>query len=60
MPHHSQLMFDKYGGDKNIVKFEGEHNSPRPLFFYDSAVIFLMGTLQVDSLLTEHNKMTDE
>ena len=53
-------MFDKYGGDKNIVKFDGDHNSPRPLFFYDSAVIFLMGTLQVDTLLTEHNKMDEE
>lgn len=48
LPHHSEQMFEKYGGDKNIVKFEGDHNSPRPGFFYDSAVIFLMGTLQVE------------
>ena len=53
-------MFDKYGGDKNFVKFEGDHNSHRPMFFYDSAVIFLMGTLQVEHLLTEENKMNAE
>ena len=59
-PHHSQQMYEKYGGDKNIIKFEGDHNSPRPQFFYDSAVIFLIGTLQVEQLLTEDTKMSRE
>lgn len=36
-----------YGGDKNIVIVEGDHNSPRPKFLYDSAAIFLLTTLQV-------------
>lgn len=52
-PHHSEQMFQKYAGDKNIIKFEGDHNTHRPLFFYDSAVIFFIGTLQVEQLCTE-------
>ena len=52
-------MFAKYGGDKNFIKFDGDHNSQRPLFFYDSAVIFLIGTLQVEALLNENNKMNE-
>jgi len=39
-PHHAQQLFEKYAGDKNIVKFEGDHNSGRPKFFHDSALIF--------------------
>lgn len=59
-PHHSQQMFAKYGGDKNFIKFDGDHNSQRPMFFYDSAVIFLIGTLQVEALLNEKNRMNEE
>jgi hypothetical protein len=44
-------MFDKYAGDKNIIKFEGEHNSKRPMHWYDSAVIFLIEAMQVKQLL---------
>ena len=40
-PHHSQLIFDEYAGDKNVVRFEGDHNDIRPGFFLDSACIFL-------------------
>ena len=40
LPHHSEEMYNKYAGDKNIVRFDGDHNSSRPRFFFDSAVIF--------------------
>ena len=53
-------MYEKYAGDKTIIKFEGAHNSPRPVFFFDSAVIFLIGTLQVEQMLTESNMMNEE
>lgn len=33
-------------GDKNIIKFEGDHNSPRPQFYYDSITIFFYNVLQ--------------
>lgn len=46
-PHHSQQIHDLYAGDKNIVLVEGDHNSPRPSFLYDSVFIFLQTYLQV-------------
>lgn len=44
-PHHAVELHKAYAGDKNLVKFEGDHNSPRPNFFYDSVVIFFYNTL---------------
>ncbi|KAL4418794.1 hypothetical protein ABPG77_010203 [Micractinium sp. CCAP 211/92] len=49
--HHSERLFQAYGGDKNFVTFEGEHNSVRPDFFYDSALIFLLQALRVEQLV---------
>lgn len=57
LPHHTQDLFDKYAGDKNIVKFEGDHNSPRPDFFFNSVVIFFHNTMQVEYLCREDNKI---
>ncbi|KAG6758919.1 hypothetical protein POTOM_035382 [Populus tomentosa] len=45
-PHHSQSIFEAYMGDKNIIKFEGDHNSPRPQFYFDSINIFFHNVLQ--------------
>jgi hypothetical protein len=47
MPSHSQRIHEKYGGDKNLVLVEGDHNSPRPRYLYDSISIFLQQTLQI-------------
>ena len=44
-PHHSDDLHAKYAGDKNMIKFDGDHNSPRPEFFYNSATIFFFNTL---------------
>lgn len=44
---HSQQIHDLYAGDKNMVLVEGDHNSPRPSFLYDSVFIFLQTYLQV-------------
>ncbi|CAL5395580.1 unnamed protein product [Camellia sinensis] len=44
-PHHSDRIFDAYVGDKNIIKFEGDHNSPRPQFYFDSINIFFHNVL---------------
>lgn len=43
----SQKIHDAYAGDKNIVLVEGDHNSPRPNFLFDSVYIFLQNYLQV-------------
>ncbi|KAJ1432258.1 Alpha/Beta hydrolase protein [Ochromonadaceae sp. CCMP2298] len=44
---HSELLHAAYGGDKNLVIVDGDHNSPRPRFLYDSIGIFLATTLQI-------------
>lgn len=59
-PHHTQTLYEAYAGDKNLIKFEGDHNSSRPDFFNNSAVIFFINTLQVNFLLTEETKMSEE
>lgn len=33
-------------GDKNIIKFKGDHNSPRPQLYYDSVCNFFCNVLQ--------------
>jgi hypothetical protein len=57
LPHHTQDLYDKYAGDKNVVRFEGDHNSPRPDFFHNSVVIFFHNTLQIEMLCREDNKL---
>ncbi|XP_020267262.1 uncharacterized protein LOC109842790 isoform X2 [Asparagus officinalis] len=44
-PRHSDRIYKSYAGDKNIIKFEGDHNSPRPQFYYDSVSIFFYNVL---------------
>ena len=53
LPHHTDDLFAKYAGDKNIIKMEGDHNSPRPKFFLDSVTIFFYNVLQCESLLCD-------
>mmetsp|Transcript_20821 Transcript_20821/g.49641 ORF Transcript_20821/g.49641 Transcript_20821/m.49641 type:complete len:405 (-) Transcript_20821:311-1525(-) len=45
---HSELLYEKYSGEKNFVTFEGDHNSHRPLFFHTSVVIFFHNVLQLE------------
>lgn len=42
-------------GDKNIIKFEGDHNSPRPQFFMDSLTIFFHNVLKPPESVQEDN-----
>jgi hypothetical protein len=49
-PHHGKSIFEAYGGDKNLVEVEGDHNSDRPHFMYDSINIFFKNTLQVEEI----------
>jgi hypothetical protein len=29
-PHHGEVLFKNYSGDKNLIRVEGDHNSERP------------------------------
>ncbi|KAI3456623.1 hypothetical protein Pfo_013286 [Paulownia fortunei] len=49
-PGHSDAIFKSYAGDKNIIKFEGDHNSSRPQFYYDSVSIFFYNVLHPPQL----------
>ncbi|KAL5972321.1 hypothetical protein ACLOJK_041574 [Asimina triloba] len=49
-PHHSDRIYQCYAGDKNIIKFKGDHNSHRPQFYYDSVSIFFYNVLQPPKL----------
>lgn len=46
-PHHGKKLFEAYAGDKNILKVEGDHNSERPNFMYDSVSIFFHNSFLV-------------
>ncbi|XVF26264.1 hypothetical protein REPUB_Repub13aG0283900 [Reevesia pubescens] len=45
-PHHSDLILKSYAGDKNFIKFDGDHNSSRPQFYYHSVSIFFYNVLR--------------
>eukprot|EP00008_Paramoeba_atlantica_P013909 CAMPEP_0201475458 /NCGR_PEP_ID=MMETSP0151_2-20130828/886_1 /ASSEMBLY_ACC=CAM_ASM_000257 /TAXON_ID=200890 /ORGANISM="Paramoeba atlantica, Strain 621/1 / CCAP 1560/9" /LENGTH=366 /DNA_ID=CAMNT_0047855559 /DNA_START=192 /DNA_END=1292 /DNA_ORIENTATION=- len=47
LPHHSNDIQKKYGGESNLIQVEGDHNSERPSFCIDSITIFLHNTLLV-------------
>lgn len=47
--HHSEKLFLAHGADsKNFVAFEGDHNSPRPDYWYENGLTFLLSTLLLD------------
>ncbi|GFR51828.1 hypothetical protein Agub_g14291 [Astrephomene gubernaculifera] len=48
---HAEALHAAYAGDKNLIRFEGDHNSRRPQFFYNSVSIFWHNTLQLEHLL---------
>ncbi|TVU32932.1 hypothetical protein EJB05_24697 [Eragrostis curvula] len=51
-PHHCDNIHLAYGGDKNIIKFEGDHNSPRSQSYYDAVSIFFYSILHPPQLPT--------
>jgi len=53
-PHHAKELHEAYGGDKNFVMAEGDHNSARSKFFMESVAIFFFNTLQCDKLPHQH------
>ena len=54
-PKHAEEIFHAYAGDKNIVKFPGDHNSRRPDFFLDSCIIFMHNAMIHDGSTVAHS-----
>mmetsp|Transcript_13668 Transcript_13668/g.29626 ORF Transcript_13668/g.29626 Transcript_13668/m.29626 type:complete len:577 (-) Transcript_13668:46-1776(-) len=44
---HSLSLHDAYAGDANMIVVDGDHNSTRPRFMFDSVSIFLEACLQI-------------
>jgi hypothetical protein len=40
---------------KNLVRFKGDHNHPRPAFFYSSVCCFFHQQLKLDEVLLGGN-----
>lgn len=50
-PHNSEQLCSAYAGSKNKVKFEGDHYTPHPNSFFETALNFFKVTLYLDTLL---------
>ncbi|CAL1352011.1 unnamed protein product [Linum trigynum] len=55
--HHSDIIFKSFAGDKNMIKFNGDHNSSRPQFYYDSVSIFFFNILHPPQITTSSRKL---
>lgn len=44
---HSLSLHDAYAGDANMIVVDGDHNTQRPRFMFDSVSIFLQACLQI-------------
>jgi hypothetical protein len=45
-PRHAEAIHADYAGDKNLITFDGDHNSNRPAFYFGSCGIFLHNCLR--------------
>ncbi|KAK0598278.1 hypothetical protein LWI29_033230 [Acer saccharum] len=59
-PRHSDLIFNSYSGDKNIIKFDGDHNSSRPQFYYDSVSIFFFNVLHPPQISSANSSKVEK
>lgn len=47
-------------GDKNIIKFDGDHNSSRPQFYYDSVSKFFYNVFRPPHLLSDYSSKAEK
>jgi cephalosporin-C deacetylase-like acetyl esterase len=47
--NHGEALYEKYAGEKKVVRFNGGHSGDRPDFFTAVAAIFVKNTLQPSS-----------
>ena len=56
--NHSEDLFSKYSGDKELLVVDGDHNSRRPMHFFDQVSSFLVFSLQIpDSWLLAEGQL---
>eukprot|EP01120_Amphizonella_sp_Union-15-10_P015411 TRINITY_DN7930_c0_g1_i1.p1 TRINITY_DN7930_c0_g1~~TRINITY_DN7930_c0_g1_i1.p1 ORF type:complete len:167 (+),score=39.36 TRINITY_DN7930_c0_g1_i1:39-503(+) len=54
------MLYERYSGDKNLILFDGDHNSPRPGFYFDSVSIFFSNNLLIDADFNGDNAIPPE
>jgi fermentation-respiration switch protein FrsA (DUF1100 family) len=62
---HSKDLFEKYSGPKEIIMFDGNHNSKRPIHVLQIIALFFFDKLKVDSIHTlneiyDNNLISDD
>lgn len=50
LPSHSELMYEKYSGEKLLKRVDCDHNEPRPEYYMHSIAIFFYNTLYCEIL----------
>ncbi|XP_028551061.1 uncharacterized protein LOC110112322 isoform X2 [Dendrobium catenatum] len=55
-----KIRLPKFTGDRNIIKFDGDHNSPRPQFYYDSVSIFFYNVLHPPQIPAEFSSKLEK
>eukprot|EP00984_Skeletonema_dohrnii_P030339 scaffold21743_cov144-Skeletonema_dohrnii-CCMP3373.AAC.5 len=48
---HAEVIHREYAGDKNLVIVDGDHNSPRPRYMVQGAMLFLQACMKVNASL---------
>jgi len=48
---HAEVIHRHYAGDKNLVIVDGDHNSPRPRYMVQGAMLFLQSCMKVSASL---------
>mmetsp|Transcript_395 Transcript_395/g.650 ORF Transcript_395/g.650 Transcript_395/m.650 type:complete len:228 (+) Transcript_395:1-684(+) len=48
---HAEVIHRQYAGDKNLVIVDGDHNSPRPRYMVQGAMLFLQSCMKVSASL---------
>ena len=48
---HAEVIHREYAGDKNLVIVDGDHNSPRPRYMVQGAMLFLQSCMKVSASL---------
>eukprot|EP00986_Skeletonema_menzelii_P015459 scaffold11797_cov144-Skeletonema_menzelii.AAC.4 len=48
---HAEVIHRQYAGDKNLVIVDGDHNSPRPRYMVQGAMLFLQSCMNVSASL---------
>ena len=59
-PKHSEELHEAHQGKKQLITFDGDHNSKRPIDFFQTAATFLHRAMDVQSHCPQDLKFTEQ